>query len=345
MVNYMRASCVAVMLFLVAFTANAAPIEYKNDGFAARISGYGNVGIIEPDFAINNSAFLGDWSVRGQMTYDADDSHRFGFVYSLDQQTVDDDEYIDNLFAMWQVKELGRLEIGLTDSVAQKLGLGLPDVGGLRLNDNPLFYKEIKPRHAVIADTVLDTGDGTPRVNIVTVPINGVQYGLSVAGFSNDYDFALDGGIKIRQPSGKTKTAYSIGMSLMSRPDGFQQSQFSPLVTADWRAQLSAAVNVQYNSFMFAVTGRAIYDKNPIGVVSDGIILGTGVSYDLLKYTVSLSYMFSDTGIWHSDVDNYVNHTAVSSFRYKYSENVDGWVSMGISVRTSFVAAGMRLTF
>lgn len=342
----MRASYIAILSFFVATAmANAAPVEYKNDDFTARVSGYGNIGMIEPDFALKNSRFLGDWSLRGQMTYDANDTYRLGMVYSLNQQTIDDGDFINDLFALWQIKGIGRIEIGLTDSVAEKLGLGLPDVGGLRMNDNPLIFKEIEPKHAIISDTTLDTGDGSPRVNIVSSSHNGIQYGLSVAGLADEYNFAVDGGIKIRRPDGKTKTAYSLGASFMSRPDDFKQSPFSPRVTADWRAQFSAAVNVQYNSFMFALTGRAIYDEDPIGTVSDGLMLGTGVSYDLLKYSVSLNYTISDTGLWHTDIDNFINHTVVASFRYKYSENVDGWMSLGRSLQTSFISAGFRLTF
>ena len=342
----MRTSYITFLTCLAAIaSANAAPIEYNDGDFSARVSGYGNVGIIEPNFALNNVAFLGDWSVRGQMTYAADETHKLGMVYSLNQQTVDEKGYINDLFALWQVKGLGRLEIGLTDSVTEKLGLGLPDVGGLRMNDNPLLYKEIHVNGPIIADTILDTGDCSPRVNIVSSQIGSAQYGLSVAGLSDEYNFTLDGGIKIRRPNGKTKTAYSLGASFTSRPDDFKQSQFSPRVTADWRAQFSAAMNLQYNSFMFALTGRAIYDKDPIGVTADGIILGSGISYDLLKYTVSLSYMFSDTGIWHHDIENHINHTVVSSFRYKYSENVDGWMSLGISSDAEFISAGIRLTF
>lgn len=342
----MRISFAAFSVMMLGIlSANAAPIEHSEDGVTARLSGYGNIGMIEPDFALNNSSFLGDWSVRGQLTYDADDTHRLGFVYSLNQQTVDQDEYINDLFALWQIKKFGRIEFGLTDSVTEKLGLGLPDVGGLRMNNNPLVYKDIKPDGAIIADTILDSGDSSPRLNMVSVPIDGVQYGISVAGLGDDYNFVVDGAIKIRRPNGKTKTAYSIGASFMSRPDKFSQSPYSPNVTADWRAQFSAAMNLQYNSLMFAINARAIYDKNPLGIVSDGVILGTGISYDLLKYTVSLSYLLSDTGVWHKDTDNNLYHTVVSSFRYKYSENVDGWMSLGWVPANPFISAGLRITF
>ena len=116
----MRTSYITFLTCLAAIaSANAAPIEYNDGYFSARVSGYGNVGIIEPNFALNNVAFLGDWSVRGQMTYAADETHKLGMVYSLNQQTVDEKGYINDLFALWQVKGLGRLEIGLTDSVTE----------------------------------------------------------------------------------------------------------------------------------------------------------------------------------------------------------------------------------
>ena len=325
--------------------AFASPLEYKNDNFIMRVSGYGNLGMIEPDFALPNARFLGDWSARAQLTYDMTAGQRIGVVYSLDQQTTESGGAIDDLFALYQVKDYGRIEIGLTDSVSEKLGLGLPDVGGLRINDNPIFYREIKPDGAIISDTTLDSGDDALRMNAVSASKNGVQYGISVSGITSKYDFTVDGGIKIRRPNGKTKTAYSFGVSFMDAPDGFSQSPYSPRVTADWRAQASMAMNVQYNSWIFALTGRAIYDRNPVGAVSDGFIVGAGVSYDFLKYSVSLTYSLSDTGVWDADVSDYLNHIVLSSFRYKYSENVDGWMSIGMTTETPFVSAGLRVTF
>ncbi len=334
-----------VWIIMVVSVANAAPLEYKNGDFTTKISGYGNIGIIEPDFELEKGKFIGDWSARAQMTYDFNDTHRVGLVYSLDEKTVENDDAINDLFLLWQAKGYGRLEIGLTDSVAEKLGLGLPDVGGLRVNDDPLYYKRIKPDGVVISDATLDSGDGALRLNAVSAIKNGAQYGLSVAGFTSKYDVTIDGGIKIRRPNGKTKTAYSFGASFMNSPKNFSPSVYGPGVTADWRSQISAAVNVQYNSWVFAVTGRAIYDRNPIGVPSDGFIVGSGISYDLLKYSVSLMYSLSDTGVWQSDVDDFLNHVVVGSFRYKYSENVDGWMSIGVSTETPFVSAGLRITF
>lgn len=342
----MKTSFATLALFFMAISvANADPIEYKNGGFTARVSGYGNVGLIEPEFELQHSKFIGDWSVRGQMTYDMNDVHRVGLVYSLDEKTLEDSDAINDLFALWQVKGYGRIEIGLTDSVAEKLGLGLPDVGGLRVNDDPLFYKRIEPDGVVISDTTLDTGDGALRLNAVSSVRDGIQCGISVSGITDRYDFAVDSGIKIRRPNGKTKTAYSFGASFMNAPDNFKASPYSPHVTADWRTQVSAAVNVQYNSWIFALTGRAIYDHDPIGVPTDGFIVGTGVSYDFLKYNVSLMYSLSDTGVWQSDVDDFLNHVVMGSFRYKYSENVDGWMSIGMTTETPFISAGMRVTF
>ena len=125
----------------------------------------------------------------------------------------------------------------------------------------------------------------------------------------------------------------------------FDPEVYTPGITADWRAQMSMGMNLQYNSWIWGTTARIIYDQDPIGPVSDGFVLGTGVSYDLLRYSLSLTYMFSDTGVWHSDVDDFRDNMLIVSFRYKYSENVDGWISGGTTSKTPFISAGLRLTF
>ena len=166
-----------------------------------------------------------------------------------------------------------------------------------------------------------------------------------MAGITDDFDFTVDGGLKIRKSSGKLKRAFSLGASFMDKPRGFSTDVYAPAVTADFRTQFTAGLNIQYNSWVWGTTARVIYDNNPIGPISDGIVAGTGVSYDLLQSSVSLTYMFSDTGIWNRDVDDFMDHMLISSFRYKYSANVDGWLSLGITSKTPFVSAGLRLTF
>jgi hypothetical protein len=155
----------------------------------------------------------------------------------------------------------------------------------------------------------------------------------------------MDAGLKIRRPNGKIKTAYSLGESFMDNPDNFDPEVYTPGVTADWRAQMSMGMNLQYNSWVWGTTARVIYDQDPIGPVSDGFVLGTGVSYDLLRYNVSLTYMFSDTGVWQRDIKDFQDNMLIASFRYKYSENVDLWMSGGTTSKTPFFSAGLRLTF
>lgn len=335
---------ISALICLIAAGAatNADAWQFTRGPATFRITGYGTAGIIEPDF--DKPDFLGDWRVRAQAAHSAGRDKSVGLVYALDAQTVDNDDYIDDLFMIYEDKRYGRMEAGLTESIAGKLGLGLPDVGGLRMNDNPLFYKKISPHGPVIADTTLDTGDKALRVNLVSGP-GTVQYGLSAAGITDDYKFALDAGLKMRRAAGKLKAAMSLGASLMDAPDNYNAAPYAPNVSADWRAQATAGVNLQYNSWVWGATARLIYDRNPSGPSSDGIAAGTGVSYDLLKYSVSVSYVFSDTGVWHDDNDNYADHTVVASFRYKYNENISGWMSAGMTTETPFFAAGMRLNF
>lgn len=328
---------------IAACIAPARALEYDYGKNHLRITGYGTAGIIEPDF--DTPDFLGDWRVRAQINHDIGNRTTVGAVYALDAYTVDNDDYVDDAFFLIEDRNVGRMEIGLTESIAGKLGLGLPDVGAMRVNDNPLFYKKIHPRHAVIADGIIDTGDKSLRINIGTVQINGVQYGISGAFAGDDFDFAVDTGLKFRWPAGKFKAAMSLGTSFMDNPDNYFADPYAPRLTADWRAQAAWGMNMQYNSLVVGINARAIYDQDAIGAPSDGFTTGVGASYDILNYSVSLSYIMSDVGVWHNDVDDYIAHTVIASLRYKYSRNVDGWTSIGWTTDTPFLAAGLRLTF
>lgn len=337
-----------IPISIFAIVAAVAPnhgyaLHYRAGDFNFALTGYGTAGIIEPDF--NKPDFLGDFDVRAQATYDASQSHMFGAVYSIDEIAINEDEYFDEAFAFWQWRGVGRMEIGLTDSVAHKLGLGLPDVGGLRLNNDSLVYRKMGTDGPVIANPEITSGSGSLRLNLVAAHDPNLQYGVSVAGITGDYKMNLDAGIKIKNSSSKTKYALSLGASFIDSPDGYETDSFSPLVTADWRGQIGIGANVQYNSWVFALTGRAVYDKNPVGEVSDGIVIGGGLSYDVLNYTLSLSYLFSETGIWHKWAPDYADHTVVGSFRYKYNRYVDVWSSVGMSRKNPFLAAGLRATF
>ena len=338
--RYISAIATAIGIFCL---GDAYALQYETGRFSAKLTGYATGGVINPDF--ESPLFIGDWRARGQLTYDINDGYKIGAVYAMDQSAIEKGNFARETFAYVESREFGRMEFGWTDSIARKLGVGLPDVGGLRINDKPLFNEKIIPDGAVIADTTLTSGRNDPRINIVSAPTNGVQYGVSASGFANNYDWAMDAGLKIRNSAGKLKTAYSLGVSFMDNPRDFDIEVYTPGVTADWRAQMSAGMNLQYNSWVWGLTGRVIYDQNPLGPVSDGIALGTGVSYDLLKYSVSLTYMLSDTGIWQNDIDDFIDHMAIASFRYKYSQNVDGWMSGGITSQTPFISAGLRITF
>ena len=321
----------------------AQALQYDMGKFSAKVTGYATGGIINPDF--ESPLFIGDWRGRAQITYEINDNYKIGAVYALDEAALDKGNFSRETFGYVESREYGRIEFGLTDSIARKLGVGLPDVGGLRINDRPLYNEKIIPDGPIIADTTLTSGRSDPRINIVSAPSGGVQYGISASGFANNYDYAVDAGLKIRRPSGKLKTAYAVGLSFMDNPRDFDNEVYTPGVTADWRGQLSVGMNLQYNSLIWGTTARIIYDKNPIGDISDGFVVGTGVSYDLLRYSVSVTYMMSDTGVWQSDIDDFIDHMAIVSFRYKYSENVDGWISGGITSQTPFISTGLRLTF
>ncbi len=330
-----------ILSFAVVNSANA--LQYNNGRHAFRFDASGSAGVIEPEF--KDTLFLGDFEVGAKYNYAVARGQTLGLVYEYDSESLDDHDFAHDAFALWEIQDIGRIEVGYTSSVARKLSVGIPDVGGLRVNHKPLFYKKISPKGAVIPDITVTTGHDTPRVNLVSVPTNVGQYGLSVSGLGDDYDYAIDGGIKFRFPNGKLKSAISLGASYMDSPRGFSAATYAPDIFADWRAQGSVGFNLQYNSWIWGTSVVAIYDEKPVGIAGDGISAGTGVSYDVLNYSLSLSYMYSHTGIWHDDMEKYYDHTAIFSTRYKYSENVSVWTSIGLTSKKPFLAAALKVEF
>lgn len=339
----MRKIALITTILTLTTMESANALQYATGRSALKFNAMGTAGVFEPKF--KDTLFLGDFDLRLQYNYAVARGQTLGLVYDWDAEALGNNDYSHDAFALWEIRDVGRLEVGLTESVAHKLGVGLPDVGGLRINHKPLFYKKISPRGNVIPDTSVTSGHDSPRVNLVSVPTNIGQYGISVAAFGGDFDYSVDGGVKFRFPNGKLKSAVSLGASFMDKPHKYSSTTYTPDITADWRAQGSIGYNLQYNSWIWGTSILGIYDKNPIGTAGDGISAGTGVSYDILNYSLSLTYMYSHTGIWHDDMKKYVDHNVISSFRYKYNENLEVWTSIGLTTKTPYISTAMKLAF
>ena len=331
-------------------SSNAFALDYRADNWTFKLDADGMVGFLEPK--TDKPIFINDWDVKAQIFYNFNNAQRFGAVYSIDADCVDDKEYIHDAFVLFEDRDYGRAEFGLTHSIARKMGLGLPDVGYLRINDKSILHKKLDIKRVLISDTTATTGHETLRLNLATRSTEYGQYGLSVSGGGDDYNYAIDGAFKIKQPHGKLKSAYYIAVSYMDKPEDYSENSFSPHVTADWRGQIAMGVNLQYNSFIWGTSARMIYDKDPIAKTADGFIAGTGISYDLLQSSISLNYLFSDTNVWnhrdkitHEKLNGDYVHTILASFRYKYTEKTAVFMSAGYRATTPFFAVGIRTGF
>ena len=340
----------ALFTIMCTFATGANALDFKTGNWSFKLDADGMVGFLEPKR--EKPIFINDWDVKGQIFYNLNRTQRFGAVYSIDADCVEDDEYIHDAFVLFEDRNYGRAEFGLTHSIARKMGLGLPDVGYLRINNKSILHKKLDLKKVLISDTAATTGHEVLRLNLATVSTDYGQYGLSLSGGGDDYNYAIDGAFKIKQPHGKIKSAYYVAVSYMDKPENYTENSFSPDVTADWRGQIATGINVQYNSFIWGLSGRLIYDKHPIIKTADGFIAGTGLSYDLLKSSISLSYLFSDTNLWtHRDKitnekmsGDYI-HTILASFRYKYNEYASVFMSGGFADTTPFFAVGIKAGF
>ncbi len=335
---------------LCVFSSNAIALDHRSGNWNFRLDADGMAGFLEP--RNDKPIFINDWDVKGQISYNFNRMQRIGAVYSIDADCVEDKEYIHDAFVLFEDRDYGRAEFGLTHSIARKMGLGLPDVGYLRINEKSILYKKLDLKRVLISDTTATTGHESLRLNLATKSTDYGQYGLSVSGGGDDYNYAIDGALKIKQPHGKLKSAYYLAVSYMDKPDKYEENSFSPNVSADWRGQVAVGMNLQYNSFIWGTSARIIYDEDPVAKSSDGFVAGTGLSYDLLQSSVSLSYLFSDTKIWnHRDKitnekmrGDYV-HTILASFRYKYTEHTSVFMSGGLTDEVPFFAVGLKTGF
>ncbi len=340
------------LCFIIAtllMSSQASALDYKADNWTFRLNADGMVGFLQEK--IDKSDFINDWDIKAQIFYKFNDTQRFGAVYSIDADAVEDKDYVHDAFILFEDRTIGRAEFGLTHSVARKMGLGLPDVGYLRINDDSILHKELDLKRVLISDTTATTGHKALHLNLATRATEYGQYGISVSGLTDDYNYAIDMAVKLKQPYGKLKAAYSFALSYMNKPENYEEQSFNPTITADWRGQVALGINLQYNSWIWGTSARMIYDHKPINIPSDGFVVGSGLSYDLLQYSISLTYLYSDTTVWkHSDnnttreYNDYI-HTILASFRYKYSENTHLFMSGGIASDKPFFAVGLKAGF
>ncbi|MDR0804114.1 MAG: hypothetical protein LBO08_03470 [Rickettsiales bacterium] len=332
------------IFYILIFISPAAALETSIGKHALKLTGFGTIGSLTS----NEVGYMPwDWRIRGQYNYAVATGQTLGAVYSLDQLSIDYFQPARDAFLFFEDANIGRAEVGWTDSVVAKLSVGLPDVGGLRINDSALLGRFLRGGMPMISRLGTVGTQYAPRINIASIPTMAVQYGASLSGISEYFDYAADIGLKWRQSLGKTKYALSAGAGWIANPTGLQADIYTPAVNADWRGQASIGFNLQYNSFIWGTAVRAIYDQNPAGPQSDGISAGTGVSYDFLEYTASLNYLISDIGVWH-DGNNFLSQTMIASARYKYTEKLELWLSGGITDYNTvepFISAGIKLSF
>ena len=337
-------------LILLAIPCYAHALDYANGNWRFNLDADGMLGLLEKkdknDIVKDDKAIvIDDWDIKGQVFYNLNETQRIGAVYSIDAACVEDDEYAHDAFILFEDKDIGRSELGLTHSIARKMGLGLPDVGYLRINNKSILNKKLDLKNVLISDTTATTGHDALRINLATRATRHGQYGFSIAGGGDEYKYTMDIAYKIKRPAGKLKAAYSLALSYMDHPDKYEENSFTPSTTADWRGQIALGVNLQYNSWVFGTSARMIYDHNPIGQTADGFVVGSGVSYDLLQSSVSFNYMFSDTNVWNHKEDGEYIHTMIASFRYKYSPNTSLFMSGGLTDKTPFFAVGLKSGF
>jgi hypothetical protein len=276
--------------------------------------------------AFDRGKTFSDYLIRLQISRMMPNRWNIGMIYSYDRSSNDNDKFARDSFAYVET-EWGRLESGWTESIASKLALTLPDVGGTRLNNAPFFLPD---GFRGITNPTVRGNQYAWRLNAATLPTRPWQFGVGqTIGRADGFNRSTDIGIRYRNPYGRTKTSVSFGFSYIDRPFDLTGDAYLPPTFARARYQATGGFNLQNGSLIWAITAKAIVDNHPIGFASDGLQAGTGLSYDFLAFSASASYVFSNVGIWRPGDKNIAAHTGILSARYKITKYFNLWASAG----------------
>jgi len=323
------AICFSTLIF-----SGAAALEYPYGANTFRLNAAGGAVYMHDNVHDN-------YLVRAQYDRRADGGWNFGAVYSIDSLAARAGYYARDAF-LYAGMEYGRAEVGWTESVATKMGLVLPDVSGLRLHNAALFYNRGEDR--LITTPTIFGNQYAFRANLATPPTNAWQLGLSQTVWARDFDFSSDVGLRYRDTGGSLKTSLSFGASYIDHPRGMIGDWFLPPLSADARYQATIGVNIQSGSLIWAATAKAMIDDGA-DVVADGQQLGTGISYEFLRWSFSIDYIFSNVG-WHQ---SQIAHTGILSAKYKFNSYFSMWGSVGaVAINDGlygFTAASIGIAF
>ena len=78
-----RLLSVLAMGLAIGATGSANAIQYDIGDWGFRLTGYGTIGMIQPD--IETPVFIGDWRVRGQVNWRANENHNFASMANYDR--------------------------------------------------------------------------------------------------------------------------------------------------------------------------------------------------------------------------------------------------------------------
>ena len=331
------ASCFA----LLAMTPSVKAEEFQYGKNTLRLTAKGSAGVINED---NFSDFL----LRAQASRLMPNKWNVGAIYSIDRDALDRKYKAKDAF-LYAETEWGRLESGWTESIASKLALTLPDVGGTRLDRAPFFHRG---DFVGITDSAASGNRYAWRMNMATLPTRPFQFGFGrTIGTPDGFNESTDFGIRYRNTGGRTKTSASFGFSYMSRLRDMIDDAYLPPASARARYQGAFGLNVQTGSIMLAAVAKAVLDERPAAARSDGLQLGGGASYDFLAWSASANYIFSNVGIF-SGAENLPSHTGVLSARYKITRHFNIWASGGAVIAEKrdptmnyFLSGGLGIAF
>jgi predicted porin len=324
------------------------------------------------DHDYNEFDVIGDGEIRFSLEKEMKHGIAGGFVFEVESEFKSANDVTDEVFGYLQHKDYGRLELGLTKSIAEKVHLSAPFVGNIYLDESFAFAFLDDMDIKYMDETYLNSDQEANKVSYITPKWKGLQVSLGYIPGNGD-----------READGLSHEDYSL-----ERDDTFKYGVVSSITYSnkfgDWDVSLSLAgvyykdvhfdldeenvggqneaslgFNLGYNAFVLGGAFKIVeteYDRGAdyaMIAMDEGSSYSFGLSYEFGPLMASLSYLGSlvDSDDEEDKMDMYSLSLRYSLSKYAYLASSAGRVELddeeegGISNQANFLTIGVTFTF
>lgn len=328
------------------FAADGEEIDFKTKGFLNYFVAAQGGQDDAYDDSYNSFDIMGDGEIQFVGEKQLDKNSLAGFQVDLETHFKGSDDVTDEVFVYYQ-NNYGRIEAGLTKSVAEKAHVGAPFVGNIDLDESFAFSFIENPGVEISSSTALNSDQEINKISYITpprqsgfqfsagyIPGNGMSgsEGLHHEDFTlkkeDSFDSAYVSSLKYKQTFG------ALSLTVSSAAAEYKDVVYDTATNLKGnQTEGSFGINLSYRGF---VIGGAYKDIKADEVLTPGASAGVaklnsksysfGAAYEFGPIMTSLSYLGSKV---EAGTEDDAMNLYVLSGRYFMSKSTSLAASIG----------------